>query len=66
MPRSDITPLQIIKWLQPIERAHTLLDGKCKTLSHAYVEVKDDDTAGAILRREVLSSSWSGRNEAVS
>ena len=60
----DITPLQIIKWLQqPVERAHVLLDGKGKTLSHAYVEVKDDATAGAILRREALSSTSSGKKE---
>ena len=48
---------------QPVERAHVLLDGKGKTLSHAYVEVKDSATAGAILRREAVSSSSSGRKE---
>ncbi|KAF8172645.1 hypothetical protein BJ912DRAFT_1025004 [Pholiota molesta] len=54
----DITPLQITKWLQqPVERVHVLLDGKGKTLSHAYVEVRDAATAGAILRGEALSSS---------
>ncbi|KDR76446.1 hypothetical protein GALMADRAFT_445568 [Galerina marginata CBS 339.88] len=59
----DITPHQIIKWLQqPVERVHVLLDGKGKTLSHAYVEVKDAATAGAILRGEALSS-MSGRKE---
>lgn len=60
----DITPLQIIKWLQqPVERAHVLLDGKGKTLSHAYVEVRDSAIAGAILRGEALSSSSSGKKE---
>lgn len=40
-----------------MERVHVLLDGKGKTLSHAYVEVRDAATAGAILRGEALSSS---------
>jgi hypothetical protein len=34
---------------------HVLLDSKGKTLSHAYVEVKDAATAGAILRGEATS-----------
>ncbi|KAF8970368.1 hypothetical protein BDZ97DRAFT_1902071 [Flammula alnicola] len=60
----DITPVQIIKWLQqPVERVHVLLDSKGKTLSHAYVEVKEAATAGAILRGEALSSGSSGRKE---
>ncbi|KAF6753761.1 hypothetical protein DFP72DRAFT_990670 [Ephemerocybe angulata] len=38
----DITPRQIAVWLQqPVERVHVLLDGKGKTMSHAYVEVGD-------------------------
>lgn len=54
----DITPLQIVKWLQQaVERVHVLLDAKGKTLSHAYVEVRDPATAGAILRGEAQSSS---------
>ncbi|KAF9486156.1 hypothetical protein BDN70DRAFT_237181 [Pholiota conissans] len=58
----DITPLQIKRWLQqPVERVHVLLDSKGKTLSHAYVEVRDDATAGAILRGEAASSA--GRKE---
>lgn len=40
-----------------MERVHVLLDYKGKTLSHAYVEVKNAVTAGAILRGEALSSS---------
>jgi len=40
-----------------VERVHVLLDYKGKTLSHAYVEVKNAVTAGAILRGEALSSS---------
>jgi len=48
---------------QPVERVHVLLDGKGKTLSHAYVEVRDAATAGAILRGEALSSSSSSKKE---
>jgi Flp pilus assembly protein CpaB len=40
-----------------VERVHVLLDYKGKTLSHAYVEVANAVTAGAILRGEALSSS---------
>lgn len=40
-----------------MERVHVLLDYKGKTLSHAYVEVKNAVIAGAILRGEALSSS---------
>lgn len=48
--------MQISKWLQQqVERVHVLLDNKGKTLSHAYVEVKDAATAGAILRGEAVS-----------
>lgn len=58
----DITPSQIIRWLQqPVERVHVLLDSKGKTMSHAYVEVKDAATAGAILRGE--ASTPSGKKE---
>ncbi|PPQ71950.1 hypothetical protein CVT24_007915 [Panaeolus cyanescens] len=58
----DITPSQIIRWLQqPVERVHVLLDSKGKTMSHAYVEVKDAPTAGAILRGE--ASSPTGKKE---
>ncbi|XP_006463671.1 hypothetical protein AGABI2DRAFT_225554 [Agaricus bisporus var. bisporus H97] len=53
----DITPSQVIAWLQqPVERVHVLLDSKGKTLSHAYVEVKDQKIAGSILRGEAISS----------
>lgn len=56
----DITPRQITAWLQqPVERVYVLLDNKGKTLSHAYVEVKDPAVAGAILRGE--TSRHSGR-----
>lgn len=36
---------------------HVLLDPKGKTLSHAYVEVRDATIAGAVLRGEALSST---------
>ncbi|KAF9003258.1 hypothetical protein BDQ17DRAFT_1355829 [Cyathus striatus] len=50
----DITPSQIIRWLQqPVVRVHVLLDPKGKTLSHAYIEVADAAIAGAVLRGEV-------------
>ena len=38
-----------------MERVHVLLDGKGMTLSHAYVEVKLEEPAGAVLRGEALS-----------
>ncbi|KIL60917.1 hypothetical protein M378DRAFT_13835 [Amanita muscaria Koide BX008] len=61
----DITPPQIRNWLQqPVERVHVLLDPKGKTLSHAYVEVKDATIAGAILRGEAQAGSGrSGKKE---
>ncbi|KAG2003629.1 hypothetical protein CC2G_004218 [Coprinopsis cinerea AmutBmut pab1-1] len=60
----DITPRQIVSWLQqPVERVHVLLDSKGKTLSHAYVEVKDSTVAGAILRGETAHPNASGRRE---
>ncbi|KAF8804517.1 hypothetical protein BYT27DRAFT_7225225 [Phlegmacium glaucopus] len=60
----DITPTQIIRWLQqPVERVHVLLDGKGKTLSHAYVEVKDPAIAGAILRGEAQPVGPTGKKE---
>lgn len=40
-----------------MEGVYVLLDYKGKTLSHAYVEVENAITAGAILRGETLSSS---------
>ncbi|KAI0249726.1 hypothetical protein BJV78DRAFT_1129157 [Lactifluus subvellereus] len=47
----DITPPTVIAWLKhPIKRVHVLLDRKGKTLSHAYVEMPDDDAARASLR----------------
>ncbi|KAJ7599274.1 hypothetical protein C8J56DRAFT_186239 [Mycena floridula] len=59
----DITPPSIATWLQqPIERAHVLLDRKGKTLSHAFVEVKSAEIAGAILRGEA-SNSTTGRGD---
>ncbi|KAF5338090.1 hypothetical protein D9611_014193 [Ephemerocybe angulata] len=58
----DITPRQIAVWLQqPVERVHVLLDGKGKTMSHAYVEVGDVGVAGAILRGE--TGGVGGRRE---
>lgn len=39
-----------------MQRVHVLLDSKGKTLSHAYVEVKDQKIAGSILRGEAISS----------
>jgi hypothetical protein len=47
----DITPPAIAQWLkQPVEIVHVLLDRKGKTLSHAYVEVADEETFKAALR----------------
>jgi hypothetical protein len=47
----DITPPTVIAWLKhPIKRVHVLLDRKGKTLSHAYVEMPDDEAARASLR----------------
>lgn len=38
-------------WIkQPVELVHVLLDRKGKTLSHAYVELANDDIAKAALR----------------
>ena len=46
-----MTPPAIANWLkQPVERVHVLLDRKGKTLSHAFVEVANDDIAKAALR----------------
>ncbi|RDX54593.1 hypothetical protein OH76DRAFT_1397941 [Lentinus brumalis] len=47
----DITPPAIAAWLKhPVERVHVLLDRKGKTLSHAFVEMADEDAAKAALR----------------
>ncbi|KAN0111786.1 hypothetical protein V8E52_008166 [Russula decolorans] len=47
----DITPPSVIAWLKhPVKRVHILLDRKGKTLSHAYVEMPDEDAARASLR----------------
>ena len=46
-----------------MERVHVLLDGKGKTLSHAYVEVKDPAIAGAVLRGEAQFAGPSGKKE---
>lgn len=46
-----------------MERVHVLLDGKGKTLSHAYVEVQDPGVAGAVLRGEAQSAGPSGKKE---
>jgi hypothetical protein len=41
----------IVQWLkQPVERVHVLLDRKGKTLSHAYVELANEDVFKAALR----------------
>ncbi|TFK39266.1 hypothetical protein BDQ12DRAFT_629803 [Crucibulum laeve] len=58
----DITPQLIRAWLQlPVARVHVLLDPKGKTMSHAYVEVADSVTAGAILRGEGLGMNKAGK-----
>ncbi|KAI0264752.1 hypothetical protein BC834DRAFT_882434 [Gloeopeniophorella convolvens] len=47
----DITPPAVITWLKhPVKRVHVLLDRKGKTLSHAYVEMRDEEAARASLR----------------
>jgi len=47
----DITPPAVVAWLKhPVKRVHVLLDRKGKTLSHAYVEVPDEEAARASLR----------------
>jgi hypothetical protein len=47
----DITPPAVVVWLKhPVKRVHVLLDRKGKTLSHAYVEVPDEEAARASLR----------------
>ncbi|TCD68741.1 hypothetical protein EIP91_009887 [Steccherinum ochraceum] len=47
----DITPPVIVAWLKhPVERVHVLLDRKGKTLSHAFVEMANQDAAKAALR----------------
>jgi hypothetical protein len=47
----DITPPAIAQWLkQPVELVHVLLDRKGKTLSHAYVELADEEIFKAALR----------------
>jgi site-specific recombinase XerC len=47
----DITPPVIAAWLkQPVVRVHVLLDRKGKTLSHAYVELANEEIAKAALR----------------
>jgi len=47
----DITPPAVIAWLRhPVKRVHVLLDRKGKTLSHAYVEMPDEEAARASLR----------------
>ncbi len=47
----DITPPSVVAWLRhPVKRVHVLLDRKGKTLSHAYVEMPDEDAARASLR----------------
>ncbi|KAI0305310.1 hypothetical protein B0F90DRAFT_1703371 [Multifurca ochricompacta] len=47
----DITPPTVVAWLKhPVQRVHVLLDRKGKTLSHAYVEMPDEEAARASLR----------------
>ncbi|TRM60319.1 hypothetical protein BD626DRAFT_549656 [Schizophyllum amplum] len=49
----DITPPAISTWLQqPVVRVHVLLDRKGKTMSHAFVELKSEEIARAVLRGE--------------
>ncbi|KAG9218298.1 hypothetical protein CCMSSC00406_0009890 [Pleurotus cornucopiae] len=61
----DITPPAICMWLeQPVLRVHVLLDRKGKTLSHAFVEVENEDVARAVLRGEGKSRSGITRSGA--
>ncbi|KAF9488832.1 hypothetical protein BDN71DRAFT_1424417 [Pleurotus eryngii] len=61
----DITPPAICVWLeQPVLRVHVLLDRKGKTLSHAFVEVENEDVARAVLRGEGKSRSGITRSGA--
>ncbi|KAI0293988.1 hypothetical protein BC826DRAFT_1140537 [Russula brevipes] len=47
----DITPPAVVAWLKHrVKRVHVLLDRKGKTLSHAYVEMPDEEAARASLR----------------
>ncbi|KAI9459194.1 hypothetical protein BJY52DRAFT_1266922 [Lactarius psammicola] len=47
----DITPPTVATWLKhPVKRVHVLLDRKGKTLSHAYVEMPNEEAARASLR----------------
>ncbi|THH13618.1 hypothetical protein EW146_g6620 [Bondarzewia mesenterica] len=47
----DITPPAIASWLKhPVRRVHVLLDRKGKTLSHAFVEMVDEEAARLALR----------------
>ncbi|KAH8993638.1 hypothetical protein EDB86DRAFT_3064839 [Lactarius hatsudake] len=47
----DITPPTVATWLRhPVKRVHVLLDRKGKTLSHAYVEMPNEEAARASLR----------------
>ena len=47
----DITPPAIIAWLRhPVRLVHVLLDRKGKTMSHAFVEMMDEEAARAALR----------------
>lgn len=47
----DITPPAIVAWLRhPVRLVHVLLDRKGKTMSHAFVEMMDEDAARAALR----------------
>ena len=47
----DITPPAVVAWLKhPVKRVHVLLDRKGKTLSHAYVEMPDEEATRASLR----------------
>jgi hypothetical protein len=47
----DITPPTVVAWLKhPVKRVHVLLDRKGKTLSHAYVEMPNEEVARASLR----------------
>lgn len=52
-------------WLeQPVLRVHVLLDRKGKTLSHAFVEVENEEVARAVLRGEGKSGSGTARSGA--
>ncbi|KAI0372029.1 hypothetical protein BV20DRAFT_940669 [Pilatotrama ljubarskyi] len=58
----DITPPAIARWLKyPVDRVHVLLDRKGKTMSHAFVEMVDEEAAKAALRSSQNSVLGKGK-----